>query len=109
MNRAFRAKFEAMTVAPPPKAEPPYIKPNGDLIIPFASDPKYHHWNGGQAQIITLAELQAPRVTWMRYALLDGDLDLGGGCRSCGRVLLPACGGAILFCHACGRWKDAGQ
>jgi hypothetical protein len=38
----------------------PYITPNGDLVIPFDSDPKYHWWKpGGQSVACTRAEVLA--------------------------------------------------
>ena len=37
----------------------PYLTANGDLRIPFDSDPKYHHWKGGQSVLKTLQELGA--------------------------------------------------
>ena len=40
----------------PPK---PFITPGGDLSIPFASDPKYHWWKGGQSVDKTRAEVLA--------------------------------------------------
>ena len=37
----------------------PYLKPDGTLVIPFASDPKYHYWNGGQSGQKTRESLRA--------------------------------------------------
>ena len=45
----------------------PYINDRGELIIPFASDPRYHWWAGGQSIAETLAELNAPPEVWRRY------------------------------------------
>ena len=41
----------------PPK-DSPYIDPTGTIIIPFAADPKYHYWNGGQPLSETQRELK---------------------------------------------------
>lgn len=38
----------------------PIIDENGNLRIPFDSDPKYHHWKGGQGVLVTLKEIGAP-------------------------------------------------
>lgn len=35
----------------------PYITHNGDLVIPFECDPKYHWWNSGQSIEETRKEL----------------------------------------------------
>ncbi len=40
---------------------------NDTLIIPFDSDPKYHHWKNGQTQIEILAELKAPVHVFAKY------------------------------------------
>jgi hypothetical protein len=38
----------------------PYLNPDGTLVIPIGSDPKYHWWKqGGQPVRKTVAELQA--------------------------------------------------
>jgi hypothetical protein len=52
----------------------PHISPHGELIIPFASDPKYHWWDGGQSIAATLRELNAPPEAWARY--VDSDVTL---------------------------------
>lgn len=39
----------------------PFFTPGGDLSIPFASDPKYHWWKGGQSVEQTRAEVRS----WM--------------------------------------------
>lgn len=36
----------------------PYLDAEGDLVIPWNSDPKYHWWNGGQSISETLRELK---------------------------------------------------
>ena len=36
----------------------PCIEPDGNLVIPFDSDPKYHWWKGGQSVEETIAELK---------------------------------------------------
>ncbi|MGH9428885.1 MAG: hypothetical protein ACRD2L_21580, partial [Terriglobia bacterium] len=39
----------------------PHINAQGELIIPFGADPRYHYWTpGGQSLAKTLAELDAP-------------------------------------------------
>ena len=38
----------------------PYLDERGTLIIPTDSDPKYHHWKGGQSVVMTLKEINAP-------------------------------------------------
>lgn len=35
----------------------PFINDQGDLVIPFGSDPKYFWWKGGQTTHTTRAEL----------------------------------------------------
>jgi len=51
-----------------PKATP-YIHHNGEIIIPFNSDPKYHFWNGGQHICETMTELNAPQDVWDKHTL----------------------------------------
>jgi hypothetical protein len=45
----------------------PYIDHTGTLIIPSSSDPKYHYWNGGQALLKTLLELNVPEDIWVKH------------------------------------------
>ena len=45
----------------------PYIDPNGNIIIPFAADSKYHYWNGGQPLAETLLELNASEIVWGKH------------------------------------------
>jgi hypothetical protein len=45
----------------------PYINEQGELVIPFTADPKYHWWAGGQSIALTLQELNAPPDVWRRY------------------------------------------
>jgi hypothetical protein len=45
----------------------PHIDNTGSLIIPFDSDQKYHHWNGGQPLNETLLELNAPENIWKNH------------------------------------------
>jgi hypothetical protein len=46
----------------------PYISPNGDLIVPHDSDPKYHYWHPcGQSIFHTLRELGASDEVWRKY------------------------------------------
>jgi hypothetical protein len=47
----------------PPK-DSPYIDTTGAIIIPFAADPKYHYWNGGQPLSETLRELNTTKDIW---------------------------------------------
>ena len=39
----------------------PFIKEDGDLVIPFDSDPRYHWWRGGQSINETINELSIRR------------------------------------------------
>ena len=39
------------------KRDKPYIDSDGGLVIPFASDSKYHWWVGGQSVEDTLKEI----------------------------------------------------
>ena len=45
----------------------PFFTAGGDLSIPFASDPKYHWWNGGQSVEQTRAEVRS----WLAAAVAD--------------------------------------
>ncbi len=45
--------------AAPAELPKPFFTPGGDLSIPFASDPKYHWWKGGQSVDCTRAEVLA--------------------------------------------------
>ncbi|MCF8026626.1 MAG: hypothetical protein K9K82_14210 [Desulfobacteraceae bacterium] len=60
---------------PGPKTEyvtAPYIDSNGDLRIPFNSDPKYHWWKGyGQSLLETLRELGASEETVRKYVKIE--------------------------------------
>ena len=47
----------------------PYIDNHGLIIIPFASDPKYHYWNGGQSMADTLMELNASEDIWNNHTV----------------------------------------
>jgi hypothetical protein len=50
------------------KFSKPYITDDGELIIPFDSDPKYHFWKPcGQSVAETLRELNAPDWVWKKY------------------------------------------
>ena len=44
---------------PPPRRRDPHLTPDGTLVIPFDSDPKYHYWAGGQRLKQTRAEVLA--------------------------------------------------
>lgn len=37
----------------------PHFGPDGDIVIPFGSDPRYHWWNGGQSTAETIKELKS--------------------------------------------------
>ena len=43
----------------PERPREPFLTVDGDLSIPFDSDPKYHWWKGGQSVKQTLAEVKA--------------------------------------------------
>jgi len=47
----------------------PYIDPNGNVIIPFAADSKYHYWNGGQPLTETLLELNVTESVWGKHVV----------------------------------------
>jgi len=49
----------------------PYIDSNGDLRIPFNSDPKYHWWKCGQSLLETLRELGASEETVKKYVRIE--------------------------------------
>ena len=36
----------------------PHFGPDGGLIIPFGSDPRYHYWAGGQSTATTEEEIR---------------------------------------------------
>jgi hypothetical protein len=78
----------------------PYIK-DDELLIPHDSDPKYHHWSGGQPIIATLAELDAPASTFKKYA---NQHDPTGETCKCGK---PAVGTSyVYYCVPCGGWWE---
>jgi hypothetical protein len=52
----------------------PHINPQGELILPFTSDPKYHWWAGGQSILETLRELGAPPDVVARYVDSESSL-----------------------------------
>lgn len=46
----------------------PYINDQGELIIPFDSDPRFHYWKKcGQSIFETLRELKAAPEVWKKY------------------------------------------
>ncbi len=45
----------------------PYITQQGDLIIPFDSDSRYHWWSDGQSILDTLFELKASEKVLKHY------------------------------------------
>ena len=45
----------------------PYIKKNGELVIPFDCDAKYKWWAGGQSVRETLTELNASPEVLCKY------------------------------------------
>ena len=61
-------KQELIEILSRPK---PFINPQGDLVIPFRSDPKYHYWDGGQSVWKTLEEIRAPAEATERYLPRD--------------------------------------
>jgi hypothetical protein len=36
----------------------PYFDKSGEIVIPFASNKKYHYWNGGQSLAATVEEIK---------------------------------------------------
>ena len=59
------ALLAAVELTEPPV---PYLTPDGDLRIPFDSDPRYHWWKkGGQTVRETLEELNAPIEVLRKY------------------------------------------
>lgn len=54
---------------------PPYIAEDGDLVIPYDSDPKYHYWKPcGQSIFETLRELNVSEEVWKRYVQEDASV-----------------------------------
>jgi hypothetical protein len=47
-------KSEIVTLVAEWQKGGPFLQPNGNLVIPFSSEPKYHWWNGG----IPLSEIR---------------------------------------------------
>ena len=59
-HRGNKGKTMVLQGAPPPeRRREPFLTADGDLSIPFDSDPKYHWWKGGQSVKQTLAEVKA--------------------------------------------------
>lgn len=86
----------------------PYITPEGNFIIPFAADEKYHYWRGGQTIASTLLEINAPFDVWQRYTGVDISLftaETPDNCFRCGRPLALACDGTIKVCVKCNRYQ----
>lgn len=53
----------------------PYITDDGELIVPYDSDPKYHYWKPcGQTPAETLRELNASEEVWKRYVQDDNSV-----------------------------------
>jgi len=46
----------------------PYIDENGNVIIPFNSDPQYHFWKGGQQLSVTLKEMNVTEDLWKKHS-----------------------------------------
>jgi len=46
----------------------PYIDENGNVIIPFNSDPQYHFWKGGQILSDTLREMKVTEDIWKKHS-----------------------------------------
>jgi len=54
---------------------PPYIDNDGDLIVPYDSDPKYHYWKPcGQSIFETLRELNVSEEVWKKYVQEDASV-----------------------------------
>jgi hypothetical protein len=50
----------------------PYIDSNGELIVPFNSDPRFHWWKRcGQSLLETLRELKAPEDVVRKYVRIE--------------------------------------
>ena len=49
----------------------PHINQRGELIIPFACDPRYRWWTDGQSILETLREIGAPPAVVARYVKTD--------------------------------------
>lgn len=46
----------------------PYITPEGELVVPFDSDPRFHFWKKcGQSIFDTLRELNVSDEIWKKY------------------------------------------
>jgi hypothetical protein len=54
-------------VTPDPTQARPYLDAEGDPVIPFGSDHRYHHWAGGQSLDATLKELWEERAAIREY------------------------------------------
>jgi hypothetical protein len=78
----------------------PYLK-DDELLIPHDSDPKYHHWSGGQPIIATLGELDAPASTFKKYAKY---FEPSGNTCKCGQ--LAQITSQVFYCVPCGAWWD---
>lgn len=53
----------------------PYIAADGNLIVPYDSDPKYHYWKPcGQSIFETLRELNVTEEVWSRYVQEDASV-----------------------------------
>ena len=65
------SKLETKETASGESLPLPYLTPGGTLVIPFASDPKYHWWKGGQSVDCTRAEVQA-RIASAEFAGPNG-------------------------------------
>jgi hypothetical protein len=77
---------------------------NDTLIIPLDSDPKYHHWNGGQRLIETLGELDAPASLFKNHAF-HKDGHTGETC-GCGKQAKAT--SEVFYCVPCGAWWEKG-
>jgi hypothetical protein len=63
-----RACIESMVPDKGATFTKPFIAPDGELVIPFDSDPKYHWWRPcGQSVFETLRELKASDEVWGKY------------------------------------------
>lgn len=91
---------------PLPKEVKPYISAQGDLVIPFKSHPRYHHWRGGQPIVTTLAELSASPEIWRRYANEEASLRVIHHQRCTGALVDAA--HEVTFCADC-HWFMVGN
>lgn len=59
-DSSFPQAFQAQSTQPqggPVSPDRPYLDSEGDLVIPFDSDSRYHWWAGGQSIEETIKEI----------------------------------------------------